>query len=663
MDTKVKFDFPEVPAGKQFTVRLMLAFEGQEQPDKKRTSLNLSLVLDRSGSMQGKKLANVKDATRLLVNQLAKEDIFSLVIFDDKVKKLIAPVRIGDSHDLESVISGIRTGGSTYLSGGFEAGCALAGENKGEGYVSRVMLLTDGLANVGIRDPEQLAALAGKMQKEGITTTTIGVGDDYDESMLGRIAEHGGGGSYFIETPDDAPGVFTEELGCLLSLSATDCEIRFVSEAEGVRFGQLNSYKVGEGGAFLIGDVYGGKKKTLMLELELPRLDVAEEVRVGRFELSYRDTTMVPAETKSITLPATLSVIPAAEFAGTTPDYEVTLQACFLVVAHAKAESLALADKGRYAEAADLLEKYVSGLKELKLADGALQEELLMLGLRAQGLRERGEEYLTANERKRMFHESNMMSKSRMENYHAMMSRRQTSDDDQEERVLRFPCYRYNGHILAEIGAERCLIDTGALKSFGDIGELVLGGKSFRLQTEYFGHGVAEIGRLIGTRISVLLGADILNAFETVIDLAAGEVMFSTTPLTFSGTRIPARYFQGIPVVSCEVGNREAALFLDSGAKLSFLDETIAARYPRLGEDTDFFPGFGEFKTDVYRVPVKTGNEHFELSVGVLPTTLQMALSLASAVGVIGSALFDEYAVCLSAGAGGVTLRKHSRRP
>jgi len=430
MNAQVKFDFPKVPAGKQFTVRLMLAIKGQEQPGKKRRPLNLSLVLDRSGSMQGNKLSNVKEATRLLVNQLAKDDIFSLVIFDDKVKRLISPVKIGDAPDLQSVIGGIRTGGSTFLSGGYEAGCALADKNKGEGYVSRVMLLTDGLANVGIQDPSQLAAYAGKVQKEGITTTTIGVGDDYDESLLGRIAEHGGGGSYFIETPDDAPGVFAEELGCLQSLSATDCEVKFVTE-EVVRFGQLNTYKVDEDGAYLVGDVYGGQKKTLVLELELPGMDAAEEVQIGRFELSYRDTMKVQAEKDSITLPVTLSVIPTADFVGSVPDYEITLEASFLMVARAKSESLTLADEGRFEEAANLLEKYVSALKELNLADGALLEELRLLARRARELRERGEDYYTSNERKRIFHESNMVSKSRMDNYTAMMSRRVEDEEKQ----------------------------------------------------------------------------------------------------------------------------------------------------------------------------------------------------------------------------------------
>lgn len=659
MNSQIKFDFPKVPAGKPFTVRLMLALEGQEQPEKERTPLNLALVLDRSGSMSGRKLKNVKEATTLLVNLLAKDDVFSLAIFDDKVKRLVAPVKIGEARDLEGAISGIRTGGSTFLSGGYEAGCAMASENKGEGYVSRVMLLTDGLANVGIQDPKQLAAFADKMQKQGIATTTIGVGNDYDETLLGRIAEHGGGGAYFIESPDDAQGVFSEELGCLQALSATGCEVRFVTDIAGICYNQLNTYKVGDGGAFLVGDIYGDQKKTLVLELELPQLDVAKEIEIGRFDISFRDVTKAVAETKSMSIAVTLSAIPVSEFVGTVPDHEVTLAACFLTVACAKADSLVLADQGRFTEAADLLDQYVKALKALNLADEALQEELRMLSHRARELRERGEGFYTVNERKRMFYEMDMMAKSRMANYHAMMSRRVDNDTNLADR---FACYRHNGHILAEIGAERCLIDTGAVKSFGDIRELLLGGKRFRLQHDYFGHDVSEIEKLIGTRISVLIGADILSTFDTVIDLAEGSVTFSKTPLQFSGVRIPARYFQGIPIVVGTIGNREVNLFLDSGAKLSFLEPSVVSTYPSIGEDTDFFPGFGEFKTQVYRVPLTLSAGHVELAVGTLPNVLQMTLSLANANGIIGSDLFDEFAVCLSAGTGGVILKKHPGR-
>lgn len=431
MNAQVKFDFPKVPVGKPFTVRLMLAIEGQEQPKKERMPLNLALVLDRSGSMRGQKLSNVKEATTLLISQLAKDDVLSLAIFDDKVKRLIAPVRIGEAHDLKAIISGIRSGGSTFLSGGYEAGCAMACEKKGEGYISRVMLLTDGCANIGIQDPEQLATFAAKMQKQGIASTTIGVGDDYDETLLGRIAEYGGGGAYFIETPEDAQGVFTEELGCLQALSATDCEVRFVSDIAEIRFDQLNTYKVSGGGAFLIGDVYGGQKKTLLLELELPQLEAIGDITVGRFDIAYRDTTNTDAEMKSMNIPVVLAVIPVYEFVGTPPDHEVTLASCFLMVARAKAESISLADEGRYTEAAELLDQYVSALKTLGMTDNVLLEELRQLERRSRELRERGEDFYTVNERKRMYYEADMMSKSRMANYNAMLNRREDDEGKQ----------------------------------------------------------------------------------------------------------------------------------------------------------------------------------------------------------------------------------------
>jgi Ca-activated chloride channel homolog len=129
MKVTTRFDYPKIQAEKAFNLRLMLAIEGDEQPDQQRSPLNLALVLDHSGSMSGPKLRNVKEATKLLVNTLHRDDIFSLTIFDDNVTRLIPPVRIGDAHNLTRTIDAIHSGGSTYLSGGFKQGCLFATEN------------------------------------------------------------------------------------------------------------------------------------------------------------------------------------------------------------------------------------------------------------------------------------------------------------------------------------------------------------------------------------------------------------------------------------------------------------------------------------------------------------------------------------------------------
>src|SRR2546425_501826 len=140
--------------------------------------------------MAGDKLANVKEATRILADHMGKDDVFSLTTFDTHVAPVVAPIRMGGAvPSIGPAIDGIQAGSTTNLSGGYEQGCAFARENKSGENITRVVLLTDGLANVGIQSPAGLADLAGRYRAEGITTTTIGVGRDYNEELLGKMAE------------------------------------------------------------------------------------------------------------------------------------------------------------------------------------------------------------------------------------------------------------------------------------------------------------------------------------------------------------------------------------------------------------------------------------------------------------------------------------------
>jgi len=423
MKVTTRFDYAKIQAEKAFNLRLMLAIEGDEQPENPRSPLNLALVLDHSGSMSGPKLRNVKEATKQLVKMLHRDDIFSLTIFDDEVTRLIPPVRIGDAHNLSRSIDAIHSGGSTYLSGGFKQGCRFATANLNKGLITRVMLLTDGQANVGELDPAALADRAAAAQQAGITTTTIGVGEDYDESLLSRMAESGGGGSYFIETPDDAPGVFTEELGCLQSLAATDCQVKFLPAHSGISVAQLNSYATSAAGDWLLGDIYGGQQRSLVIELALPPFPVAGGISLGSLEISYRQATGEKRE-QQLRLQLAVDAVGAAEFKTVAADPHVTLEACFLVVARAKTESIRLADQRKFKEAADLLKKYATALRSLDLSDPALSAELDELELRAEQLRHKGSDFYTVREKKRMHYEADMMSKNRMGNYAAMRERR-----------------------------------------------------------------------------------------------------------------------------------------------------------------------------------------------------------------------------------------------
>jgi Ca-activated chloride channel family protein len=424
MKITAKFDYNKVPAQKSFTVRLMLTIDEEYTVKQNRKPLNLSLALDNSGSMGGHKIHNVREATKHLVRQLSPEDLFSLTIFNDTVHELIEPTHIERIQAIEIEIDSILASGRTFLSGGYDLARKLADQNLGCKYVTRVILLTDGQANVGIVDHDELSQMADAMRLTGITTTTIGVGADYEESLLSRMAESGGGGSYYIETPQDASSVFSEELGLLQRIVATDCQVMFVPEIQNLLYSQLNSYPVLENGYWLVGDIYGNKKRTLVLECTVPPMSADQNLSMGHFLISYKDAATV-AVTHKVEIQAIIGAISPNAFMSISADRDVTIEAWYLVIARAKAEAIKLSDRDLFEEAAQLLENYAKELQAVVAGDPFLEKELRNLRRRAEKLRENGTSYYTSMARKRMHHESDMMSKSKLGSYAAMLSRRE----------------------------------------------------------------------------------------------------------------------------------------------------------------------------------------------------------------------------------------------
>lgn len=183
---------------------------------KERVPLNLSIVLDRSGSMEGNKLKYTKEALKYVVNQLDSRDVVSIVLYDTDVEVFLEPQRIENKDNLLKRIDGIVTAGSTNLEGGIKKGYELVASAKkliASEMVNRVLLLSDGLANVGISDPEALSAITKKhFEEDHISISTFGVGNDYNENLMAKIALQGGGLYYFIYSPEKLPAIFNEEL-------------------------------------------------------------------------------------------------------------------------------------------------------------------------------------------------------------------------------------------------------------------------------------------------------------------------------------------------------------------------------------------------------------------------------------------------------------------
>ena len=272
---------PAGPAG--VVVRALLTVSGHVPAHRQRTPLALSLVLDRSGSMGGDRLDAAKAASVSAVERLHPDDVVSVIAFDDQVNVVAPPAPRVRQFQLVQQLSDLDSGGSTNLSGGWLRGRQHMEQAHGmlgslEGSSRRIVLLTDGHANAGIVYPSTLVELARTARAMGITTTTIGVGEGYDDDLLRAMADAGGGNSWYVERPDQAQDVLAEEMGNLLSVSAQGLSVTLTLEDSVAMFATHSSWpatSVGNTFTFDLGDLYASEPKPVLVELFVPadRLD------------------------------------------------------------------------------------------------------------------------------------------------------------------------------------------------------------------------------------------------------------------------------------------------------------------------------------------------------------------------------------------------------
>jgi Ca-activated chloride channel family protein len=260
--------------------------------------VNLAIVLDRSGSMSGDKIERAKDAAIEALRRLGPRDRFSVVVFDHEVETIVPPQSAAQTEWIEPRIRGIRARGNTALFAGVSQGAAEIRKHLEGDYVHRIILLSDGQANVGPSAPADLARFGEALRKERISVTTVGVGMDYNEDLMTQLAQRSDGNTYYVSDHRDLPRIFAAELGDVLSVVARDVQVEILFP-EGVRpvriigrEGRLGARAV----ELSLNQLYGGQAKYALIEVELPPGRNAETREVALARVNYESLISRMAE-------------------------------------------------------------------------------------------------------------------------------------------------------------------------------------------------------------------------------------------------------------------------------------------------------------------------------------------------------------------------------
>jgi Ca-activated chloride channel family protein len=356
-----------LPTSDPGNVYLRLSLKSLAAAKREReTQINAAIVIDRSGSMQGDRISAAKEGARVALERLSSDDTVALVAYNHNVEVLSRAAPLGGSRDrLKRAINRLTAGGTTALYDGVKEGGRQAEKFLSDDNVNRVVLLSDGLANVGPSSPRALARLGRKLASRGISVSTIGLGLDYNEDLMQRLAAASDGNHVFVERPSDLAEIFDREFGDALSVSARDititieCKLGFEPIRILGRDGDIDGNRV----TLKLNQLQSENERYVVVELKAPegRSEGAADIADVRVDYVDLDKDAAPAHAKARA---------KARFSNNKKDLEgginkaVMSQVTAQIATEKSEKAVALRDKGDIKGARKVLEDNAAYVKE-----------------------------------------------------------------------------------------------------------------------------------------------------------------------------------------------------------------------------------------------------------------------------------------------------------
>lgn len=324
-----------------------IEFQGGERPP-----VNLAVVIDRSGSMSADKIEYAKSAARRLVNVLGDKDRVAIVSYgsDVTVDFYSQPVTDATRMSLFRAINNIAVGGGTNLSGGFQRGYSEVSKWKTPETINRVILMSDGHANIGITNSHQLSELAANALRSSVSVSTIGVGLHYNEDLMTNMANLGAGNYYFVDRDETIVGIFDKELQGLASTVARNTAV-VIKLGDGVRLTELHGFNhqvAGNQVYVSLAEFASKEKKNILMKLSVDATALGAKPIIET-SVSYDD--LVGDKPGHHTLALQSVVTDDAQKTGTLTNVDVIARVQQVEVAKTMQDAMNLWGEGKVEEA------------------------------------------------------------------------------------------------------------------------------------------------------------------------------------------------------------------------------------------------------------------------------------------------------------------------